>query len=87
MEELKQKFCNWSLVYSAILVFAVIAMQTSHHVITTFPSILIIFICIFMMFKLIGEVSRLDKQEKLENQMREIQEQERRARVKSFYKK
>jgi amino acid permease len=74
-------------VYSVILAFAVIAMQTSHHVITTFPSILISFICIVVMFKLIGKVSKLDKQARFEKAQREIDEQERRAQVKSFYKK
>jgi hypothetical protein len=62
-------------------------MQTSHHVITTFSSILISFICIVVMFKLIGEISKLDKQGKLEKAQREIDKQERRAQVKSFYKK
>jgi hypothetical protein len=87
MEELRQKYCNWTMIYGAITVFAAIAVQTSHHPIAAFPSILIIFVSLFMGFRLIGKVSKLDKQEKVEEMQREINEQERRAKVKSYYKK
>jgi len=87
MEELKQKYCNWTMVYGAISVFALIAVQTSHHAIATFPSILIVFISLLVGFKLIGKVNKMDKLEKQEGLQREIDEQERRAKVKSYYKK
>lgn len=87
MEELKQKYCNWTLVYGAISVFALIAVQTSHHAVAAFPSILIVFISLLIGFKLIGKINKMDKQEKVESQEREIDEQERRAKIKSYYKK
>jgi len=87
MEELKQKYCNWGMVYAAITVFAMIAVQTSHHAATAFPAILIVFVSLFMGFKCIGKFNKLEKQEKVEDLQREIDEQERRAKVESFYKK
>lgn len=87
MNELKQKYCNWTVIYCAITTFAAIAVQTSHHPITSFPSILIAFVSIFMGFKLIGKVNKMDKQDKIEEAQREINEQERRAKIESFYKK
>jgi len=87
MEELKQKYCSWTMIYGAITVFAAIAVHTSHHPITAFPAILIAFISIVMAFKLIGKVNKLDKQEKVEEIHRETNEQERRAKVRSYYKK
>jgi len=87
MEELKQKYCNWTMVYGAIIAFAAFAIQTSSHPITAFSAILVAFISVVVSFKLIRKVNKLDKQEKVEEVQREINEQERRAKVKSFYRK
>lgn len=87
MEELKQKYCNWAMVYAAITVFATIAIETSHHVATALPSIIVALVSILMGFKFIGKFNKLEKQEKFEEVQRKIDKQERRARVKSFYKK
>jgi len=87
MEELKQKYCNWTMIYGAITVFAVIAIETSSHPFVAFPAIVITFISLTMGFKLVGKINKLDKQEKVEEVQREINEQERRAKVKSYYKK
>jgi hypothetical protein len=87
MEELRQKYCNWTMIYGAITVLAVIALKTSSHPIAAFPAIIITFTSLTMGFKLIGKLNKLDKREKVEEVQREINEQERRAKIKSYYKK
>lgn len=80
-------YLKWSVIYGLILMIGICASETSMNIFTKVPALLIIIVAWFMTAKFYFRFLKAEKEQRVEIRERELEEQERRERIKSFYKK
>jgi len=82
-----EKFLRWSILYSLIMIIAIYTHSQSTSLFTKIPALLIMITAWIIMVKFFILDRKHEKKRKAEVIEREIQEQERQQRIKSYYRK